>query len=143
MRDRDFVLVNFKSNAFDGRDSSRLVDFFPKSDWPRFGCEPVAGVTDETHPVRPWTRDAIMEQLESDLEFAFEKALNKRGISASCMYAVVKTWCWILNDGLHEWDDETGYAQYGLPLLAAAARKYGFPCPIGDDAGNESKYESD
>lgn len=33
-----------------------------------------------------WTRENILEQLKSDVEFGFEKALDQRGISASTWY---------------------------------------------------------
>lgn len=35
---------------------------------------------------REWTRENILEQLKSDVEFGFEKALDQRGISASLMW---------------------------------------------------------
>lgn len=34
---------------------------------------------------KEWTRENILSQLKEDVEFGFEKALDKRGISASLM----------------------------------------------------------
>jgi hypothetical protein len=81
-----------------------------------------------------------LPNIEEDVEFGFEKALNQRGISSSLMYEVVSMWNWILEEGLEDFDD---YAQYGLPLFKATAVKYGFDNPIGDDSGDESHYASD
>jgi hypothetical protein len=131
------VKEQFKSDAIDGRDASRLIDFFPAEDWPKFGFEIKEG---HAHTPKEWTRENILEQLEKDVDFGFEKALNKRGISSSLMAEVVKMWNRILEDGLEGFDE---YAQYGLPLFKATAEKYGFPNPIGKDAGSEHKYSSE
>ena len=91
-----------------------------------------------------FTKENIIEQLRTDVEFGFEKALNRRGISACLMFEVVRMWNWILNedDELANWPSER-YAIYGLPLFKATAIKYGFPNMIGDDEGDESWYEED
>lgn len=119
----------------DMRDYSRLVEFFPTSEWEAFGFGLKEGADEPK--MKPWTREAILEQLKEDVEFGFEKALNKRGISAGCMNGCLKMWMWILEDELQTHDS---YAQYGLPLLKAVALKYGFKNEIGDDAGDEDKY---
>jgi hypothetical protein len=123
------------SQCLDGRDFSRLVEFFPISDWKNFGFQPKEGVAPEPKEL---TQKNVLEQLKSDLAFAFEKALDKRGISSSLMYKVIKMWMWVLDDSLQYHDD---YAMYGLPLYRAVALKYGFLNPIGQDLGNEDKYD--
>ena len=92
----------------------------------------------------PFTKANIIKQLRTDVEFGFEKALNRRGISAGLMFEVVRMWNWILNedDELANWPSER-YAMYGLPLFKATAIKYGFPNMIEDDEGDESWYEED
>lgn len=40
-----------------------------------------------------------MKQLEEDVRFGFEKALNQRGISASLMFECVMMWNYILEEG--------------------------------------------
>ena len=124
-----------KSEAFDGRDDARLAAFFGVEDYAAFGVKLKDGA--EPPEPEPWTEENVKRHLAGDLEFAFEKALDQRGISASCMYAVIKTWMWVLDDPLADFDE---YAQYGLPLLKAVAVKYGLPNPIGDDDGDENKY---
>jgi hypothetical protein len=92
------------------------------------------------HKTEDFTRDNILRHLSEDVAFGFKKALDQRGISAGLMYEVVKMWNWILEEGLENFET---YAQYGLPLFKATAVKYGFPNPIGDDDGDESKYACD
>lgn len=121
---------------FDPRDAVRIVCFFPVSDWAAFGMKPREG----TVPAAPidWTRENILAQARHDLAFAFEKALSKRGISADLMTGVVRMWAWILQTEL-----PTEYAQYGLPVLKAAALAWGFENPIGDDSGSEPQYAAE
>ena len=132
----------YKSNCLDGRDINRLCQFIPFDMLDKFGLEARDGVTAEewNKDLRPFTREEILKQLESDVDFGFEKALNHRGISSGLMFEVVKMWNWILEEGLEDWDDDN-YAMYGLPLFKATAVKYGFENPIGDDNGDESYYD--
>lgn len=120
----------------DGRDYARLTNFFEDEYLSVLGFEKTAGATRE---VKEWTFDNVLGQLTEDLDFAFLKALNRRGISSSLMYEVVKMWMWVLEDDLQYFEE---YAQYGLPLYKAVAVKYRLPNPIGDDTGTERKYAS-
>jgi hypothetical protein len=106
-----------------------------------FGFTLNEGVTPEdwNAKVKPFTRENILEQLKGDVEFGFEKALNKRGISSSLMFEVVRMWNMILEEGLENWDEDD-YAMYGLPFFKATALKYGFENPIGEDSGAEEEY---
>lgn len=124
------------SKCLDGRDYSRLADFFPVEDWDVFGFELKEGAS---HEPKIWTRENILKKVQDDVSFGFEKALNRRGISSGFMYEVVKMWLWVLNDEeLMNFDD---YPMYGLPLFKAVAIKYGFNNPIGDDTGSEEEYD--
>lgn len=132
----------FESECLDGRDFSRLVQFFPTDQWEVFGMSVNPELSEERKkaletPV-PWTEEEVKKQLAHDVEFGFYKALNKRGISSSFMYSVVKMWMWVLED--HDFDD-VDYPMYGLPLFKGVAVKYGLPNPIGDDKGSEEKYD--
>ncbi|MFA5165434.1 MAG: hypothetical protein WC481_07720 [Candidatus Omnitrophota bacterium] len=129
----------YKSDTIDGRDVSRLASFLPEEALADIGVE----LKDEYkghHVPEPLTRENVLKHLKDDLAFAFEKALDKRGISASLMHSVVCMWNWVLEEGLEDFDE---YAQYGLPTLKATAIKYGFDNPIGEDDGNEEQYASD
>ena len=152
MRTLDEILSNYKANYIDGRDVYRLWKFIPwdiAKNYPDFYNTVKDEYLNEEAWNRdiyemPFTRENIIEQLRTDVEFGFEKALDKRGISASLMFEVVRMWNWILNedDELANWPSER-YALYGLPLLKATALKYGFPNEIGDDEGTESRYTED
>lgn len=131
-------LKKSNSSCLDGRDLYRLCNFLPVSRWKEIGFELPPGFTPPT--VIEWNKENIIRQMGDDLNFAFKKALNKRGISSSFMYEVIKMWLWILEDELQHSED---YAQYGLPLFKQVAIKYGFPNPIGNDNGSEYKYSSD
>lgn len=137
MKTLEQVLANYKSDTLDGRDLHRLAQFIPEDKLSSFGLE-LAPEFVGTHVAKDFTRENVLAQLEKDVDFGFEKALNQRGISSCLMYSVVQMWNWILEDGLEDFDD---YPMYGLPLFKATAIKYGFDNPIGDDCGDEPKYE--
>jgi len=124
-----------KSECLDRRDFIRLCEFLKPEELHIIGLS-----TTSDYQPSEWTEENIKKVLKGDLEFAFEKALNKRGISSSLMYEVIKMWLWILEDPLVDFDE---YAYYGLPLYKAVALKYGFSNPIGDDTGSEDYYNEE
>ena len=130
------------SGCLDGRDFKRLIAFFPVSDCVKFGFELIkdAKSPESENWIEDWTEANIKKALAKDLEFAFKKALNKRGLSAGFMHAVIKMWLWILEDPLQDMKE---YTQYGLPLFKAVALKYGLENPIGEDFGDEFRYSAD
>lgn len=136
MKTLDQIIETYKSNTLDGRDLHRLMDFVPEDRLKEIGVEIKSEYVGK-HQHKELTKENVLIQLKEDVDFGFEKALNKRGISAGLMYEVVGMWNWILEEGLEEFDS---YAMYGLPLFKATALKYGFDNPIGEDTGAESKY---
>lgn len=133
------IKLGKSSECLDGRDFYRLCEFIPVKHWEVLGFNAKKGVKMEDIKIKEWTEENIKSQLKGDLEFAFEKALNKRGISSSFMFEVIKMWMWALDDPLQYYDDKN-YAMYGLPLYKAVALKYELPNPIGEDSGSEEKY---
>jgi hypothetical protein len=138
MKTRKQVAAAYGSKTIDGRDTSRLADFWPEEELSDLGFE-VKEEAKGTYVAKEWTRENILEELKADVAFGFEKALDQRGISSGLMFSVVQMWNWILEEGLETFSEDD-YAQYGLPLFKATAVKYGFDNPIGEDLGNESKY---
>ena len=134
-------LLKYEAKCFDGRDQIRLGFFFTEEQLSSIGVELKEEYVGK-HETIPLTREIVIEKLKGDVAFGFEKALDRRGISASLMFEVVKMWNWILEEGLEDFS-YNNYAQYGLPLFKATALKYGFDNPIGDDSGNEYKYSSE
>lgn len=135
----EFVKNGKESDCMDNRDYYRLADFFEESEHSVFGVKLNEDCKSSFKP-KDWNLDNIISDLKRDVDFGFEKALNKRGISASLMSDVVYMWLWILEDDLQNFDD---YPEYSLPLFKSVAVKYGFDNPIGDDYGNEFKYSAE
>ena len=98
MRTLDEILSNYKSNCVDGRDTYRLWKFIPwdvAKNYPDF----LENIKEEYRNEDKWmaevyempyTRENILEQLRSDVAFGFQKALDRRGISAGLMFEVVR-----------------------------------------------------
>lgn len=137
MKTLEEIRDNWNFECIDDRDKARLMQFVPENRLHEFELE----LKEEyvgTHKSIPFTRENVLKQLEEDVAFGFEKALDKRGISAGLMHSCVRMWNWILEEGLEFFDD---YAYYGLPLFKVTALKYGFDNPIGNDSGTEEHYD--
>lgn len=82
-------LKELASRCLDGRDFNRLAKFIPYNMIKDFGMEPNEEYNNEERwnsTVVEFTRENVLKQLEEDVRFGFEKALNQRGISASLMF---------------------------------------------------------
>jgi|SRR3972149_6539870 len=125
MKTLQYIKENYKSHTLDDRDINRLIQFIPEKELEDFGIE----IKDEykgKHKEISFTRENILKQLEKDVAFGFEKAINQRGLSSEAMYYVVGMWNWILEEGLENFDN---YSRYGMPLFKATALKYNFNDP--------------
>lgn len=92
-------LKGLASKCLDGRDFNRLAKFIPYNMIKDFGMEPNEEYNNEERwnsTVVEFTRENVLKQLEEDVRFGFEKALNQRGISASLMFECVMMWNYIL-----------------------------------------------
>jgi hypothetical protein len=114
----------------------RLAAFVPNDQLHLLGLEHKG---EGEREVLPFTRENVLAQLKEDVAFAFEKALNRRGISSQFMFECVRMWNWVLEEGLEDWDSDN-YAMYGLPLYKATALKYGFPDEIDGHEGSEDCF---
>ena len=115
-------ILDYESQCFDSRDLLRLVKYMTKEQAEERGFS--------SHEIAPLTREEVLKDLERDLLFGWEKAQNKRGLSAELMYRVVSMWNWVLEEGLEDFDD---YAPYGEPLFKEVSEKYGIPLKEGTD----------
>ena len=143
MKTIEEILKNYEekwATFLDDRFGARLCQFLTAEQMKSIGFS--IREYKEQHVPKEWTRENILEQLKDDVEFGFEKALDRRGISSGLMFDVVRKWNKVLEEGLEDWDEDH-YAMYGLPLFKATAVKYGWDNPIGDDEGNESEYGDD
>lgn len=137
------IIDNYKDyeTALEDRLGYRLCQFLTEEEAEKIGFKKDLGVSQWPKP-KEWTRENILKQLESDVSFGFEKAINQRGISSSLMFEVVMGWNLILEEGLENWPEDN-YSQYGLPLFIATAKKYGWNIPEEikpEDTGKEFKY---
>jgi len=140
MKNLNDIVENYEKDEWDvfldDRFGSRLCQFLTDEQ-----VEKIGFVIKEEYKgkrqIKEWTRENILAQLKEDVDFGFEKALDKRGISSNLMFEVVKRWNKVLEEGLENYDS---YEMYGLPLFKATAVKYGWKNPIGDDTGSESYY---
>ena len=135
-------ILSYKQKAFDGRDISRLTNFLSVKQVEDLGLVLTSEEVRESHQPSEFTEENVKKCLERDLDFAFTKSLDKRGLSASFMVDVVSMWVWVLDDDVKS-DPQKNYAQYGLPYLKAVALFYGFDNPIGDDRGDEYEYSAE
>lgn len=140
MKTIEEILLNFNDKTLDGRQSYRLAQFLTVEQCESIGLKFVSEEAKAGHSVTPFTRENVLAQLEKDVAFGFEKALNRRGLSSGMMYECVHFWNCVLAEGLETFDRENNYAMYGLPLFKATAVKYGWENPIGDDTGSEDSY---
>lgn len=120
MKTLDEIVNNYEewSVFLDDRFGVRLAQFLTQEQLEKIGFK---WNSDEPYPEpKEWTRENILSQLKEDVEFGFEKALDKRGISASLMFAVVLRWNRVLEEGLEDYPEDN-YAMY-LPLFKATRK---------------------
>ena len=110
----------------DRRFTKRFVSFLPTDEWEKFGFSYTG---DDKFIPKEWTKENVINQLKDDLDFAIEKATNQRGISASLMYNVLRSWCKVLENGL----EDTEYGWYGDKLIKAIDEYYGFGLYVEDE----------
>lgn len=85
----------------------------------------------------PLTRDpdAVLAELREYLDFAWTKAIDHRGISASRSIDKLRALAWLAGlDAAVAEMDAAGYGPYGAPKLAALSRAVEVPIPAGDMA---------
>jgi len=109
-----------------------LVCFLPLDHLREF-LKPDADMSD-------WEPDALEESVVKQrigdyMSFAWDKVRNHRGISAIRSIDKTWSWLWLLEDTelCAFAEDDSNYAQYGAPILAAICRQYGLAIPPGEE----------
>ena len=76
---------------------------------------------------------SIIGEIREYMPFAWEKARNKRGLSATRSIGHFRQWLWMIgNDELLAFAQNTGnYGDYGEPILRAISERYGCEIPAG------------
>lgn len=75
----------------------------------------------------PRTKESVISVMRDYMEFAWGKAKNHRGISASRSITKMRAWMWLLEE--EESIDWSNYENYGAPILKAICERYNFPIP--------------
>lgn len=117
----------------DHRFTKRFLDYVPTDEYNKYGFRYTG---EDKYEVKEWTEEHILAQLKDDCEFGIEKATNHRGISASLMYDVCRSWCLILENGL----ENIEYGWYGDKLFKAIDEYYHFGL-IDENTFDKEFYE--
>jgi len=123
-------------SILDDRDTLRLAAFLSSDQLSKLDFAVIEG---EIHNPLEWTADNVSKELAEDVAFAFEKALNRRGISAYLMAGVLEMWHAILQPPF----DLPKYRHYGLPIAKSMAVYFELDNQIGDKNGDEFEFSTE
>jgi hypothetical protein len=108
------------------------------------------GIVKEDVTREEWERDILDTSIEGIkkemiwyLSFAWDKALDHRGISANRSILHIKNWLWLIGDeeALRFAESRGNYAQYGAPILKYVGNKYGAKMPDDERAERMARGE--
>ena len=88
--------------------------------------------------------DGVVGGMRGYMEFAWDKARNHRGLSASRSVTKMQAWLWLLGDSenLAYAEDSSHYPNYGAPILRRICEAYGFPIPDGEELRRMAQGQS-
>jgi len=112
-----------------------LVEFVPFDDAAAIRNKEVT--REEWGEAKSLTREAVLDVMRDYMTFAWDKAQNHRGISASRSVTKMQAWIWLMDDP----DITAPYQNYGAPFLRSACERYGFPIPASDDVRRMAQGE--
>jgi hypothetical protein len=84
----------------------------------------------EDWTIEPRDRNALLAQMLDYMPFAWDKANNKRGLSAGRSMDHYSAWTWLAGDDL---GDLSTYSHYGKDNLCRICRHYGWDASQWDD----------
>lgn len=122
MKTIEEILNNYEDykTIIEDRFGRRLCEFLTQEQAKSIGFA-LSNENEEWGEIKDFTEDNVIEQLKSDVEFGYEKAMDERGISANLMYEVVRAWLKVLEDD-KEYSD---YDDYGKEFFEEVAKNYG------------------
>jgi hypothetical protein len=91
--------------------------------------------TEDDWDQAPRDRDSLIKEMREYLDFAWEKANDKRGISASRSMSHYASWTWLAGDDL---GDLEKYEFYGKDNLVRICQFYGWDHSQWDDGVREN-----
>lgn len=78
------------------------------------------------------SKEAILLRMKNYMGFAWQKAIDQRGLSASRSMSHYTAWVWLIGDE-SRLPNLMDYDNYGLPHLRTLCQHYGWPLPTGDE----------
>jgi hypothetical protein len=125
---------------FFGFQKGDLIGYLPFEDAKRW-LKDTAKPEDWTPTVN--TPEAIKQDMLDYMSFAWDKANNRRGLSAGRSLDHMKAWLWLLGED-EAWVEAvklSEYSHYGKPQLRAICKRFGWDWTQWDD-GRWSNSES-
>jgi len=111
-----------------------LIPYLPWSSAKRFFASDFVTAIDSGS--RAWIQetvalDAVKAEMDSYMPFALSKAREHRGLSSMRTIWHYRAWLFLLDDddGVAFAEDESNYANYGVPILLWVCTKYGINFP--------------
>ena len=116
-----------KNSDYFGFECSDLVSRLPFSLAKQFLIE---GAVESEWEISPRDKESILKEMLVYMPFAFEKANNERGLSASRSMSHYQAWVWLAGDDL---GDLLEYEFYGKDNLVMICKHYGWDASQWDD----------
>src|SRR5574343_77346 len=102
---------------------NELLDFLPWKEDKEFITE---DATEAEWKFKEINRENVIERIKDYMDFAFDKAMYQRGISASRSLDHFRALLWILEEEKEiDWGN---YQNYGMPILKQIIEKYNIQC---------------
>lgn len=122
-------IERIKKNDFFGFKTGDLIGYLDYEHAKQY-LKPEA--TEEEWKALPSDRESIIKEMESYMDFAWEKANNERGISAGRSMAHYSVWVWMIGDESRFGNLEE-YQYYGKDNLRELCEAYGWDANKWDD----------
>lgn len=87
--------------------------------------------TEADWPQTPLARSTVIAEMADYMEFAWEKAIDERGLSANRSIIKMQAWLFLLGDTelLAFAENDRNYPMYGKPILQRICEAYELPTP--------------
>ena len=116
-----------KANDWLGTERGDLIEVLPFDSVKPFLKE---GVTQDEWSPLPRDRDSVLARMLDYMPFAWEKANDCRGISASRSMSHFAAWTWLIGE---DFGDLQQYQFYGKPNLISICERFGWDHSQWDD----------
>ena len=134
MRTTKEIVERFKARRaqdFMGFEISEYLPFMPFKDAKPFLKDEVT--EKEWGEVKPRDAESVKAVMLDYMPFAWEKANNRRGISAWRSLAHMQAWLWLIGESDEVIEALAYYSKYGKPELRAICERYGWDWKQWDD----------